>query len=81
MIPPGERSGFNDLLAQAVGAGDSVEDLVTQAQRRFQKIRQEVLLGFIEEVAKAGTSFALPTHAVHLVSCEAPLSRGPPKAV
>ncbi|MCK9462521.1 MAG: mechanosensitive ion channel family protein [Proteobacteria bacterium] len=34
----------------------------------FQLIRQEVLLGFMDVVEKAGTSFAFPTRTVHLAS-------------
>ena len=33
----------------------------------FREIRQEVLLGILETVEKAGTSFAFPTRTVHLV--------------
>ena len=32
----------------------------------FQEIRQEVLLGFLEAVERAGTSFAFPTQTVHV---------------
>jgi MscS family membrane protein len=32
----------------------------------FQGIRQEVLLGFMDVVERAGASFAFPTHTVHL---------------
>ncbi len=32
----------------------------------FQEIRQEVLLGFLEVVERAGTSFAFPTQTVHV---------------
>lgn len=34
----------------------------------FREIRQEVLLGMMEVVEKAGTSFAFPTRTVHLVA-------------
>jgi MscS family membrane protein len=34
----------------------------------FQACRQEVLLGFMEVVERAGTSFAFPTRTVHLVA-------------
>jgi MscS family membrane protein len=33
----------------------------------FQGIRQEILLGFVEVVERAGTSFAFPTRTVHVV--------------
>lgn len=33
----------------------------------FQQIRQEVLLEFMEVVERAGSSFAFPTHTIHLV--------------
>ncbi len=34
----------------------------------FQRIRQDALLGFMDAVAAAGTSFAFPTQTVHLVT-------------
>jgi MscS family membrane protein len=41
----------------------------------FRQARQEVLLGFMAVVEKAGSSFAFPTRTVHLVS-EAPNAPG-----
>jgi MscS family membrane protein len=40
----------------------------TPVWAEFQLIRQEVLLGFMEVVERAGTSFAFPTRTVHLVA-------------
>jgi MscS family membrane protein len=34
----------------------------------FQVIRQEIMLGFMQVVERAGTSFAFPTRTVHVVS-------------
>ena len=42
----------------------------------FQLIRQEVLLGFMDVVEKAGSSFAFPTRTVHLVQEPAPNGAG-----
>ena len=47
----------------------------------FQRIRQEVLLGFMEVVERAGVSFAFPTRTVHLVPAgEAPAAGPEPPA-
>jgi MscS family membrane protein len=37
----------------------------------FQECREQVLLGFMKVVEDAGTSFAFPTHTVHLVQPQA----------
>jgi MscS family membrane protein len=44
----------------------------TPVWSEFQLIRQEVLLGFMDVVEKAGSSFAFPTRTLHLVQ-ERPL--------
>jgi MscS family membrane protein len=41
---------------------------MTPEWSEFQLIRQEVLLGFMEVVEAAGTSFAFPTRTVHLAA-------------
>lgn len=41
---------------------------ITADWGEFQLIRQDVLLGFMEVVEGAGTSFAFPTRTVHVVS-------------
>lgn len=46
---------------------------------KFQLIRQEVLLQFMEVVEKAGTSFAFPTRTVHLIG-ESPSNAAAPPA-
>lgn len=49
----------------------------------FQGIRQEILLGFMEVVERAGTSCAFPTRTVHLVGAApppVPPSAPPPSA-
>jgi MscS family membrane protein len=43
----------------------------------FQKIRQDILLGFMNVVERAGTGFAFPTRTVHLVQEQAPPPSGP----
>ncbi|MBN1774160.1 MAG: mechanosensitive ion channel family protein [Deltaproteobacteria bacterium] len=60
---------------EAIGAS-SLDILVmawfqTTDWGEFQAIRQEVLLGFLEVVERAGTSFAFPTQTVHLERAEA----------
>ena len=40
----------------------------TSAWPEFQGIRQEILLGFMEVVERAGTSFAFPTQTLHVAS-------------
>jgi MscS family membrane protein len=39
---------------------------LTTDHAEFQGIRQELLLAFLDRVETAGTSFAVPTHAVHV---------------
>jgi small-conductance mechanosensitive channel len=39
----------------------------------LQKIGQDILLGFMNVVERAGTGFAFPTRTVHLVQEQAPL--------
>lgn len=39
---------------------------LTTDWNEFQAIRQEMLLGFLEVVERAGTSFAFPTQTIHL---------------
>lgn len=41
---------------------------VVPSYNDFRVCRQEVLLGFMEEVEKAGSSFAFPTRTVHVVN-------------
>jgi MscS family membrane protein len=41
----------------------------------FQRIRQDILLGFMTVVEAAGTSFAFPTRTVHLIQDEEPAQR------
>ncbi len=43
---------------------------ITTDFNEFRRIREEVLLGFMEVVEKAGSSFAFPTRTVHLVAPE-----------
>jgi hypothetical protein len=50
---------------------------VTTDWNEFLAIRQEVLLGFLEVVERAGTSFAFPTQTIHL----ARENGGPARAV
>ena len=40
----------------------------TEDYAEFQAIRQEVLLGFLGVVERAGTSLAFPTQTVHVAS-------------
>ena len=41
---------------------------LTQDWGEFQRFRQQVLLGFMDVVEKAGSSFAFPTRTVHLAA-------------
>jgi MscS family membrane protein len=45
---------------------------ITSEWGEFQLIRQEILLGFMEVVEKAGTSFAFPTRTLHVASLPSP---------
>jgi MscS family membrane protein len=45
----------------------------------FRGIRQEVLLGIMEVVERAGTSFAFPTRTVHLVGADPDSPPAPPR--
>ena len=45
----------------------------------FRGIRQEILLGIMEIVEKAGTGFAFPTRTVHLVGADLDSSPAPPR--
>ena len=45
----------------------------------FRGIRQEILLGIMEIVEKAGTGFAFPTRTVHLVGADPDSSPAPPR--
>ena len=62
-----------DVIVRFVGFGASSLDLDVWAWfqttdfAEFRDIRQEVLLGIMEVVEEAGTSFAFPTRTVHLV--------------
>jgi len=42
----------------------------------FRAVREELLLGFLEVVEKAGAAFAFPTRTVHLVKGEPPAKAG-----
>lgn len=52
----------------------------TQDWNEFQVMRQEVFLQFMEVVEKAGSSFAFPTHTVHMVEDRTPPSGESPIA-
>jgi MscS family membrane protein len=49
----------------------------TQVFSEFQAYRQEVLLGFMGVVERAGTSIAFPTRTVHLVGGDPPGAEAP----
>jgi MscS family membrane protein len=51
---------------------------LTRDYGEFQEFRQEVLLGFMDVVERAGTSFAFPTHTVHVASQSNELQDRPP---
>jgi MscS family membrane protein len=66
------------VIVRFAGLGASSLDVEVMAWFRtqdfgeFQLIRQEVLLGFMDVVERAGSSFAFPTHTVHVVPPEKP---------
>lgn len=62
---------FKELAASSLDI-EIVAWFQTQDWAEFQRIRQDVLLEFMEVVAKAGTSFAFPTRTVHVVSDSVP---------
>ena len=50
---------------------------LTPQLAEFRDVRQEVLLGILEIVERAGTRFAYPTRTVHLVAPGAGGAAGP----
>ncbi len=62
--------GFREALrAQPELWPDSVSAwFVTNDFDRFKRLREDVLLGFLAAVEKAGTSIAFPTQTLHLRS-------------
>jgi MscS family membrane protein len=68
------------VVVRFAGFGPSSLDIeimcwfLTSDIHEFREYRQEVFLGFMEVVEKAGTSFAFPTRTVHIVNESAPRS-------
>ena len=64
------------VVVRFVGFGDSSLNVDVMAWFQttdwgeFQTMRQDVLLGFMEVVERAGTGFAFPTRTVHLVGAD-----------
>jgi MscS family membrane protein len=62
---------FSELAASSLNI-DVMAWFLTSDWGEFQRIRQEILLQFMEVVEDAGTSFAFPTTTVHLAGGEVP---------
>lgn len=62
------------VVVRFMGFGESSLDIeimawfLTQDYGEFQLLRQEVLLGFMEVVERAGSGFAFPTRTLHVAS-------------
>jgi MscS family membrane protein len=72
------------IVVKFAGFGESSLDVEVMCWFRtadfndFREDRQEVLLGFMDVVEKAGSSFAFPTRTVHVVAASGGDGRRPP---